>query len=135
MRQDRTCASIAVVVSLCSLVSVQGNQPAVPFELLEQHLIVVKGSVLAEQPAADLPDCRSRSPSPSNIVRRTTIANRTYARAAGRWNGPTAAAESSTARSSVSGLFDRSWSLCWRVYLKKHAGRHLRQRPHKAHNG
>jgi predicted aspartyl protease len=47
MRQDRICASIAVAASLCSLISVQGNQPAgdVPFELLEQHLIVVKGSV------------------------------------------------------------------------------------------
>jgi predicted aspartyl protease len=47
MRLDRTCASIAVVALLCSLVSVQGNQPAgdVPFELLEQHLIVAKGSV------------------------------------------------------------------------------------------
>jgi hypothetical protein len=47
MRQDRACASIAVVASLCSLVSLHGNRPAghMPFELLEQHLIVVKGSV------------------------------------------------------------------------------------------
>jgi predicted aspartyl protease len=47
MRQNRACASMAVAASLCSLVSLQGSQPAadVPFELLEQHLIVVRGSV------------------------------------------------------------------------------------------
>ena len=47
MRRNRACASIAIAASLCSLVSLQGSQPPaeVPFELLEQHLIVVKGSV------------------------------------------------------------------------------------------
>jgi len=47
MRQHRTGASIAVVASLCSFSALQGSQPAaaVPFELLEHHLIVAKGSV------------------------------------------------------------------------------------------
>jgi hypothetical protein len=47
MRRGHACVSIAVVVSLCSLVSVKGSQPPadVPFDLIQQHLIVAKGSV------------------------------------------------------------------------------------------
>jgi hypothetical protein len=47
MRHEHACVSIAVVASLCSLVSVKGSQPLadVPFDLVQQHLIVVKGSV------------------------------------------------------------------------------------------
>jgi predicted aspartyl protease len=47
MRHGHACVSIAVVASLCSVVSVRGTKPVaeVPFELLQQHLIVAKGSV------------------------------------------------------------------------------------------
>jgi hypothetical protein len=47
MRRGHAGVSFAVVVSLCSLVSLRGSQPLadVPFELLQQHLIVAKGSV------------------------------------------------------------------------------------------
>jgi hypothetical protein len=47
MRHEHACVSIAVVASLCSLVSVKGSQPLadVPFDLVQQHLIVAKGSV------------------------------------------------------------------------------------------
>ncbi len=47
MRHEHACVSIAVVASLCSFVSVKGSQPLadVPFDLVQQHLIVAKGSV------------------------------------------------------------------------------------------
>ena len=47
MRHGHACVPIAVVASLFSLVSVKGSQPLgdVPFELVQQHLIVAKGSV------------------------------------------------------------------------------------------
>ncbi len=47
MRHEHARISIAVVASLCSLVSVKASQPLadVPFELVQHHLIVAKGSV------------------------------------------------------------------------------------------
>jgi predicted aspartyl protease len=46
MRQE-ACVLIGVTVSLCSLVPLQGSQPPanVPFELVQQHLVVAKGAV------------------------------------------------------------------------------------------
>ena len=47
MRQRDAGAAIAAAISFCSLVTLHGElQPAdVPFDLVEQHLIVAKGSV------------------------------------------------------------------------------------------
>lgn len=47
MRQGHARLWIAVVASLCSLAPLNGSQPLseVPFSLVEQHLIVVKGSI------------------------------------------------------------------------------------------
>jgi len=47
MRQGHACASFVVVASLCSLVTLKGSQPDgnVPFDLVEQHLVVAKGTV------------------------------------------------------------------------------------------
>ena len=47
MRQGYICWSLAVCGSLCSLVPVTGIEPSadVPFELVQQHLIVAKGSI------------------------------------------------------------------------------------------
>ena len=46
MRHEYARISIAVVASLCSLISVKGSPPHadVPFDLVQQHLIVAKGS-------------------------------------------------------------------------------------------
>ena len=47
MRQRDAGAAIAAAISFCSLVTLHGNpRPAdVPFDLVEQHLIVARGSV------------------------------------------------------------------------------------------
>jgi len=47
MRQGHVRLWIAVVASVCSLAPLNGSQPLseVPFSLVEQHLIVVKGSI------------------------------------------------------------------------------------------
>ena len=47
MRRGHACVSVAVVASLCSLVSLKGSQPPadVPFDLVQQHLIVARGSI------------------------------------------------------------------------------------------
>jgi hypothetical protein len=47
MRHGHVPLSLAVCASLCSLVSVTGSEPPadVPFELVQQHLIVAKGSI------------------------------------------------------------------------------------------
>lgn len=47
MRQGYICWSLAVCGALCSLVPVTGIEPSadVPFELVQQHLIVAKGSI------------------------------------------------------------------------------------------
>jgi Aspartyl protease len=47
MREGHTCASVVAVVSLCSLLPLQGAQPDgdMPFDLAEQYLVVAKGSV------------------------------------------------------------------------------------------
>ena len=47
MRHGHACVSVALIASLCSLVSLQGSQPLgdLPFQLVQQHLIVSKGSI------------------------------------------------------------------------------------------
>jgi hypothetical protein len=47
MRHGYVPLSLAVCASLCALVSVTGSEPPadVPFELVQQHLIVAKGSI------------------------------------------------------------------------------------------
>jgi hypothetical protein len=47
MRRGHACVSVALIASLCSLVSLQGSQPLghLPFQLVQQHLIVSKGSI------------------------------------------------------------------------------------------
>ena len=47
MRHEHARISIAVVASLSSLVSLESSQPPaeVPFDLVQQHLIAVKGSI------------------------------------------------------------------------------------------
>ena len=47
MDHGRARVSFAVVASLCSLISLDSSQPLadVPFDLIQQHLIVVKGSI------------------------------------------------------------------------------------------
>jgi hypothetical protein len=47
MRHGHVPLSLAVCASLCSLVPVTGSEPPadVPFELVQQHLIVAKGSI------------------------------------------------------------------------------------------